>query len=99
MRYFILDVVDKILNEEEAERYYFKHFMDMSKIEIKPYLQNKEKYIHFFYDLFNISKKAVIKVSPFAKNYVKKLVFTNKKYHPVIDEFFILTQKIGFVLP
>ena len=40
MKNYVLDVLENVLNEEEANQYYYKAFIEMDKRERIPYMVN-----------------------------------------------------------
>ena len=61
MKTYVLDVLENILNEEEANQYYYKAFLEMNKREKIPYIVNENKYLKFLLRLYKIDKNVVYK--------------------------------------
>jgi len=47
MKTYVLDVLENILNEEQANQYYCKAFIEMNKKEKIPYIVNENRYLKF----------------------------------------------------
>ena len=47
MKTYVLDVLENILNEEQANQYYYKAFIEMNKREKIPYIVNENRYSKF----------------------------------------------------
>ena len=47
MKTYVLDVLENILNEEQANQYYYKAFIGMNKREKIPYIVNENRYLKF----------------------------------------------------
>lgn len=50
MKTYVLDVLENVLTEEEANQYYYKAFIEMNKREKIPYIVNENKYLKFYLD-------------------------------------------------
>ena len=50
MKTYVLDVLENVLTEEEANQYYYKAFIEMNKREKIPYIVNENKYLKFLLD-------------------------------------------------
>ena len=67
MKTYVLDVLENILNEEEANQYYYKAFLEMNKREKIPYIVNENKYLKFLLRLYKMDKNVVYKCRFFEK--------------------------------
>jgi len=67
MKTYVLDVLENVLNEEEANQYYYKAFNEMSKREKIPYIVNENRYLKFLLRLYKIDKNVVYKFRFFEK--------------------------------
>jgi hypothetical protein len=47
MKTYVLDVLENVLNEEQANQYYYKAFNEMNKREKIPYIVNENRYLKF----------------------------------------------------
>ncbi|ASC03815.1 hypothetical protein CBG50_11505 [Fusobacterium polymorphum] len=88
MKTYVLDVLENVLNEEEANQYYYKAFIEMDKRERITYMINENRYLKFLLRLYKIDKNIVYKFRFFEtccfdflsnseklhyKNFIKKL--------------------------
>ena len=79
MRYLI-DVIKKRLNREEAKKYYEKSIVDMNNIERIPYLKDEMKYISFFKELFELNnKKLAMQINSFCSEDINEFFENEKK--------------------
>ena len=67
MKTYVLDVLENILTEEEANQYYYKAFIEMNKREKIPYIVNENKYLKFLLRLYKMDKNVVYKCRFFEK--------------------------------
>ena len=67
MKTYVLDVLENILNEEEANQYYYKAFIEMDKRERIPYIVNENRYLKFLLRLYKMDKNIVYKFRFFEK--------------------------------
>ena len=67
MKTYVLDVLENILNEEQANQYYCKAFNEMSKREKIPYIVNENRYLKFLLRLYKMDKNMVYKFRFFEK--------------------------------
>ena len=67
MKTYVLDVLENILNEEEANQYYYKAFIEMDKRERIPYMVNENRYLKFLLRLYKMDKNIVYKCRFFEK--------------------------------
>ena len=67
MKTYVLDVLENILNEEEANQYYYKAFIEMNKKEKIPYIVNENRYLKFLLRLYKMDKNVVYKFRFFEK--------------------------------
>ena len=67
MKTYILDVLENVLNEEEANQYYYKAFIEMDKRERIPYIVNENRYLKFLLRLYKMDKNIVYKFRFFEK--------------------------------
>ena len=67
MKTYVLDVLENILNEEEANQYYCKAFNEMNKREKIPYIVNENRYLKFLLRLYKMDKNTVYKFRFFEK--------------------------------
>ena len=67
MKTYVLDVLENILNEEQANQYYYKAFIEMNKREKIPYIVNENRYLRFLLRLYKIDKNIVYKFRFFEK--------------------------------
>ena len=58
MKTYVLDILENILNEEEANQYYYKAFIEMDKRERIPYMVNENRYLKFLLRNKKIFKKS-----------------------------------------
>ena len=47
MKTYVLDILENVLTEEEANQYYHKAFIEMNKREKIPYIVNENRYLKF----------------------------------------------------
>ena len=69
MKTYVLDVLENILNEEQANQYYCKAFIEMNKREKIPYIVNENRYLKFLLRLYKMDKNVVYKFRFFEKWY------------------------------
>ena len=67
MKTYVLDVLENVLNEEEANQYYYKAFIEMDKRERIPYMVNENRYLKFLLRLYKMDKNVVYKFRFFEK--------------------------------
>ena len=67
MKTYVLDVLENVLNEEEANQYYYKDFIEMDKRERIPYIVNENRYLKFLLRLYKMDKNIVYKFRFFEK--------------------------------
>ena len=67
MKTYVLDVLENVLNEEEANQYYYKAFIEMNKREKIPYIVNENRYLKFLLKLYKMDKNIVYKCRLFEK--------------------------------
>ena len=67
MKTYILDVLENVLTEEEANQYYYKAFIEMDKRERIPYIVNENRYLKFLLRLYKMDKNIVYKFRLFEK--------------------------------
>jgi len=67
MKTYVLDVLENILNEEQANQYYCKAFLEMNKREKIPYIVNENRYLKFLLRLYKMDKDVVYKFRFFEK--------------------------------
>ena len=67
MKTYVLDVLENILNEEQANQYYCKTFIEMNKREKIPYIVNENRYLKFLLRLYKMDKNVVYKFRFFEK--------------------------------
>ena len=67
MKTYVLDVLENILNEEQANQYYCKAFIEMNKREKIPYIVNENRYLKFLLRLYKMDKNVVYKFRFFEK--------------------------------
>ena len=67
MKTYVLDVLENILNEEQANQYYCKAFIEMNKKEKIPYIVNENRYLKFLLRLYKMDKNMVYKFRFFEK--------------------------------
>ena len=67
MKTYILDVLENVLTEEEANQYYYKAFIEMNKREKIPCIVNENRYLRFLVRLYKIDKNIVYKFRFFEK--------------------------------
>ena len=67
MKTYVLDVLENVLTEEEANQYYYKAFIEMNKREKIPYIVNENKYLKFLLRLYKMDKNVVYKCRFFEK--------------------------------
>ena len=78
MKRFILDVFNRNLNEDEAQEYFKKSFMEMGDEEKSYYIGSEDKYLKFFLTLFAIKEKASIRIHFCNYKKAPKLLFDAK---------------------
>ena len=69
MKTYVLDVLENVLTEEEANQYYHKAFIEMNKREKIPYIVNENRYLRFLLRLYKMDKNVVYKFRFFEKWY------------------------------
>ena len=67
MKTYVLDVLENVLNEEQANQYYCKAFLEMNKREKIPYIVNENRYLKFLLRLYKMDKNVVYKFRFFEK--------------------------------
>jgi len=67
MKTYVLDVLENILNEEQANQYYCKAFIEMNKREKIPYIVNENRYLKFLLRLYKMDKNMIYKFRFFEK--------------------------------
>ena len=67
MKTYVLDVLENVLTEEEANQYYYKAFIEMNKREKIPYIVNENRYLKFLLRLYKMDKNVVYKCRFFEK--------------------------------
>ena len=67
MKTYVLDVLENVLNEEEANQYYYKAFIEMDKRDRIPYMVNENRYLKFLLRLYKMDKNVVYKFRFFEK--------------------------------
>ena len=67
MKTYVLDVLENVLTEEEANQYYYKAFIEMDKRERIPYIVNENRYLKFLLRLYKMDKNIVYKFRFFEK--------------------------------
>ena len=67
MKTYVLDVLENVLNEEKANQYYYKAFIEMDKRERIPYMVNENRYLKFLLRLYKMDKNVVYKFRFFEK--------------------------------
>ena len=67
MKTYVLDVLENVLTEEEANQYYYKDFIEMDKRERIPYIVNENRYLKFLLRLYKMDKNVVYKFRFFEK--------------------------------
>ena len=67
MKTYVLDVLENVLNEEEANQYYYKAFIEMNKREKIPYMVNEKRYLSFLLKLYKMDKNIIYKWRFFQK--------------------------------
>lgn len=67
MKTYVLDVLENILTEKEANQYYYKAFLEMNKREKIPYIVNENRYLKFLLKLYKMDKNVVYKCRFFEK--------------------------------
>ena len=48
MKTYVLDILENVLTEEEANQYYCKAFLEMNNREKIPYIVNENRYLKFW---------------------------------------------------
>ena len=81
MKTYVLDVLENVLNEEEANQYYYKAFIEMNKREKIPYIVNEKKYLRFLLKLYKMDKNIVYKCRLFGKWYFDFLGNSEKLHY------------------
>ena len=81
MKTYVLDVLENVLNEEEANQYYYKAFIEMDKREKIPYIVNENRYLKFLLRLYKIDKNVVYKCRFFEKWYFDFLGNSEKLHY------------------
>lgn len=67
MKTYVLDVLENVLNEEEANQYYYKAFIEMDKRERISYIVNENRYLKFLLRLYKMDNNIVYKFRFFEK--------------------------------
>ena len=81
MKTYVLDVLENVLTEEEANQYYYKAFIEMNKREKIPYIVNENRYLKFLLRLYKIDKNVVYKCRFFEKWYFDFLGNSEKLHY------------------
>ena len=81
MKTYVLDVLENVLTEEEANQYYYKAFIEMNKREKIPYTVNENRYLRFLLRLYKIDKNVVYKWRFFEKWSLDFLSNSEKLYY------------------
>ena len=81
MKTYVLDVLENILTEEEANQYYYKAFIEMDKREKIPYTVNENRYLRFLLKLYKMDKNIVYKCRLFEKWSLDFLSSSEKLYY------------------
>ncbi len=81
MKTYVLDVLENILNEEQANQYYYKAFIEMNKREKIPYIVNENRYLKFLLRLYKMDKNVVYKFRFFEKWYFDFLSNSEKLHY------------------
>ena len=80
MKTYVLDVLENILNEEEANQYYYKAFTEMTKSEKIPYMVNEKRYLSFLLKLYKMDKNIIYKWRFFQK-WCLDFLSNSEKFH------------------
>lgn len=67
MKTYVLDILENVLTEEEANQYYCKAFLEMNNREKIPYIVNENRYLKFLLRLYKMDKNVVYKFRFFEK--------------------------------
>ena len=67
MKTYVLDILENVLTEEEANQYYCKDFLEMNNREKIPYIVNENRYLKFLLRLYKMDKNVVYKFRFFEK--------------------------------
>ena len=78
MKTYVLDVLENILNEEQANQYYYKAFIEMNKREKIPYIVNENRYLKFLLRLYKMDKNMIYKFRFFENGILIFLVIQEK---------------------
>ena len=81
MKTYVLDILENVLTEEEANQYYYKAFIEMNKREKIPYIVNENRYLRFLLRLYKIDKNVVYKWRFFEKWSLDFLSNSEKLYY------------------
>ncbi|WP_336160873.1 hypothetical protein [Fusobacterium polymorphum] len=80
MKTYVLDVLENILNEEEANQYYYKAFIEMDKRERISYMVNENRYLKFLLRLYKMDKNVVYKCR-FSEKWCFDFLGNSEKLH------------------
>ena len=87
---YVIDVLNETLNEEEAVYYYRKSIVEMDEEERMPYIENEEKYLAFFRELFDLNgQELAIRMNFICSSGIEEF-FDNEK-----DDFINEIKKLG----
>ena len=81
MKTYVLDILENVLTEEEANQYYYKAFIEMNKREKIPYIVNENRYLKFLLRLYKMDKNIVYKFRFFEKWYFDFLGNSEKLHY------------------
>ena len=59
MKTYVLDVLENVLTEEEANQYYYKAFIEMDKRERIPYMVNENRYLKLYFSKISFSSSVI----------------------------------------
>ena len=83
MKTYVLDVLENVLNEEEANQYYYKAFIEMNKREKIPYIVNENRYLKFLLRLYKMDKNVVYKCRFFEKWCFDFFIFNRTSFYRI----------------
>ena len=86
MKTYVLDVLENILNEEQANQYYCKAFNEMNKREKIPYIVNENRYLKFLLRLYKMDKNIVYKFRFFEKWCFDFLSNSEKHHYKILSK-------------
>ena len=86
MKTYVLDVLENVLNEEEANQYYYKAFIEMNKREKIPYIVNENRYLKFLLRLYKMDKNIVYKFRFFEKWCFDFLSNSEKHHYKILSK-------------